>query len=176
MVILSLCIIPNPPPLLPSMCGCDKILYTGGGISLVTMSVSFFLIHVSVIAQMSMFLSTIYCWKVCILFTIDLALMWANYIPIEFTCLVRFTVIKFFEDMHFSCVLLSGALVTIMYSVKEIPTCPRLPLEVSHRCSPYPQHYNPCSSSIGNIEMFIVGPSLFLNFPQKVWWILYYPQ
>ena len=95
--------------------------------------------------------------------------MRANDIPMEFACFVRFTVIKFIEERQFQlCSPFQSLSNYFMHIVKEILTCPRSSVGVSHWCFSYPQHYNPYPSSVVYLEVFIVGPSLFSDFPQKV--------
>ena len=62
-----------PPPILPSDLGVDTILYPVGGTSFTVSSFGSCLSQVSVIAQISTSLSSIYSWNCRILFGMDLA-------------------------------------------------------------------------------------------------------
>ena len=76
--ILSLYTKARPPP-----CLTDMILYSCGPISLILLVSTSDLIHVSLIAQISIRLLVTYCWKSRTLLLIDLAFMWEIFIHLD---------------------------------------------------------------------------------------------
>ena len=81
--ILSLYTKARPPPCLPDLHGCDIILYSCGVISLIVFVSASDMIHVSLIAQISMRLLVKYCWKSRTLLLIDLAFMWEIFMHLD---------------------------------------------------------------------------------------------
>ena len=73
----------RPPHCLPDLHGCDMILYSCGAISLIVFVSASDLIHVSLIAQMSIRLLVTYCWKSRTLLLIDLAFKWEIFMHLD---------------------------------------------------------------------------------------------